>query len=268
MFLFTYSSIAEMVLLALNCISIGPYHVIQSLPSINCDSDYYHSIEPIMIVWLIMAVILIPVLMTLFLLYHRHHIVSMLPANIGVGGSDRRVPIGALNEPLLVSINAPKSMKRWSVLYESFDNNHWYTMIWSIVLLGRRALLVALLQLSLGLFRSSMLALFSFISLIIHIIARPYKRPIANHLESIALGCHAILSICITSQQLPYLIGLKIVIFLLVSVPTIILFSTIIIIEYRACRANNKTVNEHDADDQYNNINDDLSISSASPINS
>jgi hypothetical protein len=51
---------------------------------------------------------------------------------------------------------------------------------------GRRAILVALLQLPLGHIRSS-LALFSFAALLIHIIARPYKRPIANHLESVTL---------------------------------------------------------------------------------
>lgn len=273
MFLFTYSSIAETVLLTLNCIDIGPYYVIQSIPAISCTSEYYTTLKPIITAWLIIAVILVPVLMILYLLYHRHHIVDVVAISSDDNHHDHASASDApLSVPLIPSlVNSPppaRPMERWLVLYETFDTTHWCTMIWSIVLLGRRAILVALLQLPLGPFRSSMLALFSSIALIIHIIARPYRRQIANHLESIALTCHLFLSISTTSQQLPYSFWLKLVIFILVTVPTLLLFMLIGIIEYRRWRwrSNKQQVkvpgNNHD---RYNNNINYISLSPLSP---
>jgi hypothetical protein len=101
---------------------------------IRCTSGYYHTLKPIIVAWLLIAVILIPVLITSFLLYHRHHIVNA--SHSAVSDRHNHVSDGALNTPL-ITVNTPLSsaMERWIVLYEPFDTIHWYTIIWLIVLL-------------------------------------------------------------------------------------------------------------------------------------
>jgi hypothetical protein len=120
-----------------------------------------------------------------------------------------------------------------------------------------------IITITIGSLRSSLIALLSSISLLIHLLARPYKRVIANHLESIALTFHLFLAIVTTSQQSPYDTWLKIVIFFLVTIPSMLLFLTIAIIEYRLWRSNRKENNPSDHyddghNDQLNNIDNSI----------
>jgi hypothetical protein len=215
MFLFTYSSSASIVVQSLNCVDIGPFKFLQSIPSISCRSSFYETLQPLLIIWLIVAVIGTPLAIAIFILYHRHQILGVTP-----------------------SITAPplSSQYQWSILYESFHSRRWYAIIWSIILLVRRATLVALLQVPLGQVQSSLIALLSSISLLIHLIVQPYRSIIFNKMETLALTCHLLLAIAMTSDQLPFTPLLKIIVFIIVTIPTFILFGIAAYLKYSEWR--------------------------------
>jgi hypothetical protein len=170
LFLFTYSNIADTAMLVLNCVPVGPYRVLQLLPSIHCTTPYYHTIRPIIIVWLAVDIIIAPVVLAIWL---------------------RR------NRTLIVQ--SSQDTERYSVLFENFKKDSLASISWSVMLLGRRALLVSLTLLPLGHVQSTVTAFACLFILLLHIRYQPYQSVEFNALETASLVCHNILALILTS---------------------------------------------------------------------
>jgi hypothetical protein len=133
MYLFTYSAVAALCLEVLRCTNIPTvsvsvsYNVMLSRPAISCDSNYYRTIYPISLTLIIVYIIALPLLIIIRMFQLRQQLIAASQQhqhnNNNNNAAHTNVSVG------------------WLVLIEDYHSRHGITMIWSLIIVGRRAAL-------------------------------------------------------------------------------------------------------------------------------
>jgi hypothetical protein len=162
MFFTTYSTIAATCMNILKCTTITPWlSVVYSRAAINCDSSFYITVRPVVITLLIAIVIIAPLLFFIWTYRTRN-------ALIGVPGDNDDMNV--VHGPLVDN----QTRMKWSVIVESFDRR-WPAIAWHLMIIARRAALVAVTLIDLGPLQRAMIVLTSIIILLLHLIYQPYR---------------------------------------------------------------------------------------------
>eukprot|EP00808_Paulinella_micropora_P018221 g87.t1 len=175
--IFTYTAVMLPALQYTNCRQYGPVRLVESYPSIDCDSPEYKAFLPIVYAILI-PVLFYPVMLGLVLYRYRQ----------------------VLHEH-------PHSGR---VFVEHYKKHRYY---WEVYAILRRTILVAVtVAFSERIFFSQALIVIAVIFLQIQVVWRPFKHPVDNRVESVSLLFIALIAALLAGQydSLPFFSNLAI----------------------------------------------------------
>eukprot|EP00808_Paulinella_micropora_P028650 g7488.t1 len=174
--IFTYTAVMLPALQYTNCRQYGPVRLVESYPSIDCDSPEYKAFLPIVYAILI-PVLFYPVMLGL-VLYRYRQVLHEHPA--------------------------------LSVFVEHYKKHRYY---WEVYAILRRTILVAVtVAFSERIFFSQALIVIAVIFLQIQVVWRPFKHPVDNRVESVSLLFIALIAALLAGQydSLPFFSNLAI----------------------------------------------------------
>jgi hypothetical protein len=168
-YLFTYTTMANVVIGYLSCIDAGEAKVIFMVPSLKCTSDGYRAFLPLVYILLLAVIVAPPLLLVVWLSRNRHR----------------------FTDELFIS--------RWGLVYEPFAPpvSYW----WQSFVLLRRAI-ISMTDIVLVILPSYKYMIFSFLhllSLLIHVIMQPYITIVFNQVELVTLLSLTSLSVILTA---------------------------------------------------------------------
>ena len=168
--LFSFTSLVTSCVNLLDCVDIGPFRVVAVYPAIDCRTDSYKALYPMVVVILLSAGFLFAALAT-FLFFHR----------------------GELSPG-----RANGALARWSVLFEDFKPNVFY---WVLVVLLRRTAYVTCTTIDSLPTRFMAFGLLSVFFAVLQFSAQPYADKPSNFLETMSLSLHGCLAVLLANYR-------------------------------------------------------------------
>jgi hypothetical protein len=222
-----YQQLVVSLLLALQCVDVGPHRVLFSAPSIDCTTEQYRGLQPLFVVLLLSLTVGVPALLGWFIYRHRVLIalyqratlvkrqhqhqsqqkpyqvekaeddeVMALRDSSAQASSSAIVSAGSADPVLTAAASAFAA--RYDGLFALFRPGF---PAWLVVVLLRRVALitVAVLLLSQPAAQSLLFSVLCLSILLLHLYAQPYRHVIDNRLETASL-----LALLLLAQLLAY----------------------------------------------------------------
>jgi hypothetical protein len=209
--LFSFTALLEAAFSSLECVDLGGSgggrgSVLHRYPSISCQSRAYRAALGVQIAIIVLVAVGLPCAV-LYLVREAH--ASLPTSKLG----------SYLSAPLPLS-----HAVRWGALYQPYTPAaHYY----QAVVLVRRVLYSAF---NIGLatqpqVRGVCLALLAVVCLVVQLLVKPYKNETLNTIESASLLLHIALAVVAMPWPKPYPLGVEVIVFLLIFIPSLLFFS-------------------------------------------
>lgn len=170
--LYSFTSLTTTTIGFLNCVQIGQFSVVALSPAIDCDSKGYHTLYPVVIAVLVLALV-VPVAIAAFLFRHRQQLAK-----------------GNAADEFFVS----------AVLFEMYEPT---TFFWQVIVLLRRLAYVACTTVDDQRNRGLAFGVLTMLSSALHYRALPYADANTNRFEYASLTLHALLAYVLTDFPSP-----------------------------------------------------------------
>jgi hypothetical protein len=221
-----YQQLVVSLLLALQCVDVGPHRVLFSAPSIDCTTEQYRGLQPLFVVLLLSLTVGVPALLGWFIYRHRDLIAmyqramlvkyplqsqpkqqpyqaekaddtTMALSDSSAQASSASVVSADGADPVLTAAAAAFAA-RYDGLFALFRPGF---PAWLVVVLLRRVALitVAVLLLTQPAAQSLLFSVLCLSILLMHLYAQPYRHVIDNRLETASL-----LALLLLAQLLTY----------------------------------------------------------------
>jgi hypothetical protein len=206
--LFNFTALVEAAFSSLDCVDLGGGRgsVLFMYPSVSCQSSAYKAALGVQIA--IIALVAVGLPCAVFYLVREAY--AALPSNkLGSCASSAPLP--------------PSHAVRWGALYQPYTPAAHY---FQAVVLVRRVLFSAF---NIGLatqpqVRGVCIALLAVVCLVVQLLLRPYTLDALNTIESASLLLHIALAVVAMPWPKPYPLGVEVIVFLLIVVPSVLFF--------------------------------------------